>query len=128
MAQCAPFVVFAQQPQTNFGAVGQTFTAFLSFLNSYIVPLLVAVAFLSFAYGMFQYFIKDGASDESRESGKKLALWGVLGFVLIVSLWGIVNIVADSFGFRGTQIQTLPAIPIPGRSGTGADPDCGFAC
>jgi hypothetical protein len=128
MALSAPFVVFAQQPQADFGAVGKTASAFLGFLNGYVVPLLLAVAFLVFIWGMFKFFVQGGASEESRGEGKKLALWAVLGFVLIVSLWGIANVVADGFGFRSPALQTVPAIPIPHRSGMGAPPDCGAAC
>lgn len=121
MALAAPFVVYAQQPQTDFGAVGRTAGAFLSFLNSYIIPLLLAVAFFFFIWGMFKFFVQGGASEEGRNQGKQLAIWGVVGFVLITSLWGIVNVVASGLGFQSPSLQTMPAIPIPQRSGTGYD-------
>lgn len=128
MALSAPFVVFAQQPQADFGAVGATAKVFLGFLNGYVVPLLIAIAFLVFVWGMFKYFIRGGASEESRGEGKKLLLWSILGFVLIVSLWGLVNVIASGLQFRNPNLQTVPGIPIPHRDGKPVSPDCGVAC
>ncbi len=125
MALSAPFVVIAQQPQADFGVVGRTAGSFLLFLNGYVVPLLLAIAFLIFIWGMYKYFILGGGNEESRGEGRQLALWAVLGFVLIVCLWGIVNVVAHGLGFRNPSLQTVPGIPIPHRSGTGADPSQG---
>lgn len=107
-----PAFAFAQ-PSNSFGGIGATVNSAIQFINGYLVPLVFALAFLLFIWGMFEYFIRGGASDESRESGKKLMLWGVVAFVMMVSIWGIVNVVADGLGFRSTQIQEIPRVPQP---------------
>lgn len=128
-ALLAPFAVYAQPaPPADFGAIGTTFGAVITFINGYIIPLFLAIAFFLFVWGMFNYFVRGGASDESRQKGKQLAIYAVAGFVLILSFWGLVNVIAAGFGFRAPNLQTMPAIPIPGRSGTGANPNCGAAC
>ena len=74
----------------------------VAFVNGYIIPLIMVAAVLVFMWGMFQYFILGGTSDEKREKGKQLLIWGIIGFVLMLSIQGIVMLFADSLGFGGT--------------------------
>lgn len=109
-----PALAFAQGgPSAGFGGIGATVNSVISFINNYLVPLVFACAFLIFIWGMFTYFIRGGASQESRDQGKALMLWGVVGFVMMVSVWGVVNVVADGLGFRSQQIQQIPEVPRP---------------
>lgn len=86
--------------------------AFVNFLNYTIVPLVFALAFLFFIWGAVTYFIRGGADEGKREEGRNLMLWGIIGFVLMVSVWGIVNFVADGLGFGGTEdVQNIPNLP-----------------
>jgi hypothetical protein len=74
-------------------------------INSILVPVLFAVAFIVFLYGIASKYIlhPDKASE-----GHKLILWGIIGFVVMVSLWGLVNIVANTFGLQGYYAPPLP--------------------
>ncbi|HQU08071.1 MAG TPA: hypothetical protein PK539_03405 [Candidatus Paceibacterota bacterium] len=81
---------------------------FLSLINGVLVPLIFAIAFIVFLWGMFRYFIAGGDNPEEQEKGKRLLLYGVLGFVIMVSLWGIVNVVAFTFGLGGSSAPPLP--------------------
>jgi hypothetical protein len=110
IAVSLPFLALAQ-PDANFGGIGATVTSVMQFINSFLVPLVFAVAFLFFIYGMFKFFIMGGASQENRDQGKQLMLWGVIGFVLMVSIWGLVNVVAEGLGFRQEEIQEIPEAP-----------------
>jgi hypothetical protein len=64
----------------------------IGILNTVVVPLVFALAFIVFIWGIFQAFILNGANDEKRKEGAKFALWAVIGFVIMISVWGIVNI------------------------------------
>ena len=55
-----------------------------------IVPLLFAIAFLVFMWGMARFFFSD--NEEKRKSGRQFAIWGIIGFVVLFSLWGIVRL------------------------------------
>jgi uncharacterized membrane protein YjfL (UPF0719 family) len=55
-----------------------------------IIPMLYALAFLFFLFGIARLFFAEG--EESREKGKKFALWGVVGFVVLFSVWGLVKL------------------------------------
>ena len=55
-----------------------------------IIPLMYALAFLFFMAGVARFFFSSG--EEKREEGKKFALWGIVGFVVLFSVWGLVKL------------------------------------
>lgn len=55
-----------------------------------ITPLMFALAFLFFIYGVARLFFS--SSEEKREEGKKFALWGIIGLVVMFAVWGIVQL------------------------------------
>jgi hypothetical protein len=68
-------------------------------INNVLVPVLFAVAFIVFLWGAFQTFIVGATSEETRENGKNLMLWGLIGFFVMVSIWGLVNILTGTISF-----------------------------
>jgi hypothetical protein len=102
-----PGVAFGQ-----FGEVNDFLDDISSFINSTLIPLVFALALLLFIWGIFQYFILGGADEEKREDGKKLMLWAIVGFVVMVSVFGIVNLIAGGLGFSDDEnIQNIPNVP-----------------
>ena len=110
LAAFAPFFALAADPG-NFEGF-QVFIVNLSgFINNILVPFVFALALLLFLWGMFTTFILGGQDEEKREKGKKLMLWAIIAFVVMVSIWGIVNFVADAFGFTDPELIGIPVIP-----------------
>lgn len=68
-------------------------------INQVIVPVLFALAFIVFLWGAFNTFILGANSDDVKEKGKSLMLWGLIGFFVMVSLWGLVNILTGTISF-----------------------------
>ena len=60
-----------------------------------VMPLLYALAFIMFLIGIVRYFFFGG--EEAREKGKQLIVWGLVGFAVIFSLWGIVKLLLATF-------------------------------
>lgn len=83
-----------------------------SIINGVLVPLVFAIAFIVFIWGVFQYFILGGSNQEKREEGQKLMLYGLIGFFLMVSVWGLVNILVGTFNLSQTP-PNLPGAPGP---------------
>jgi hypothetical protein len=64
-------------------------------LNPLIV-LAFAVAGVIFIWGVFQ-FIRSGDDPSARAEGAKHILWGLLGFVIMMSAYGIIYIILNTF-------------------------------
>jgi len=94
-----PVFVLAQgTPKADFDGLNDYFGTFITLINTTIVPLIFIMSFVVFIWGVFQYFIA-GASDPAKlEQGKQLVKYSLIGFILMVSIWGIVNIVAGGLG------------------------------
>lgn len=81
-------------------------------INSILVPLIFALAFIVFIWGVFTYFIAAGENDEKRETGKKLMLYGIGGFFIMVAVWGLVNLLLGTFQLNN-NLPNLPGAPGP---------------
>lgn len=106
-AWALPLLAFAQVRSIQDAAVMVT-----GLINSVLVPLVFAVAFVVFIWGVFTYFIASGDNDEKRENGKKLMLYSIVGFFLMVSVWGLVNILLGTFNLQNS-VPNLPSAPGP---------------
>lgn len=83
-----------------------------------LIALLFAVAFLAFIFGIMRYLVAGGANEEMRKQGRDLAIWGIIGFFVMVSVWGLVNFLRGTFGFSDSDTApSIPAFPrAPGSS------------
>ncbi|MDE1919745.1 MAG: hypothetical protein KGH56_03575 [Patescibacteria group bacterium] len=83
----------------------------LSVVNYILVPVLFAVAFLTFLWGVYNYFILGAADADKQKEGRQFVLWGVIGFVAIVSVWGLVAIAIITLGLApGGGAPPLPKL------------------
>lgn len=80
----------------------------LYLINSVLVPVLFAVAFMVFLYGIAKAYVLSNGEPSEVERGHQLIFWGLIGFVAMISLWGLVNVVANTFGLFGGVAPTLP--------------------
>ena len=87
----------------------------LKFIDTTLVPLIFAIAFIVFIWGVFNYFIAGAADEEKRKSGKNFVFWGLIGFVIMISLWGIVNLLVNTLGFDAQNKPCLPTFEGPCR-------------
>lgn len=80
---------------------------FITLINNVVIPLIVALAVLFFIWNVFRFFILQSGSEEGRQKAKRLMLYGLLALVIILTIWGIVNILIKTFGISG------PLVPCP---------------
>lgn len=81
---------------------------FITFINVYVVTLIFAIAFIVFLWGVFKYFILGGGNEESRNEGKQFIMYGLIGFVIMISLWGLVAIANTTLGLNNNTRPCLP--------------------
>jgi len=92
------------------------FAFILRIINSVIVPLIFALAFLAFIWGIVQGFILNADNDEKRKEAKKFAIYGIVGFFLMLSVWGLVGMLTNTFGFAGDSRPPLPGFGAPNQN------------
>jgi len=64
-----------------------------------LVLLLFAGALVYFLYGILEFLLSPG--DETRKSaGKQHMFWGVLGLAIMISVYGIMNIICNTVGCK----------------------------
>ncbi len=89
----------------------QTYAAaILDLINTVLVPVLFAVAFIVFIYGIAVKYIFSHGDPTKVSEGHKIILWGLIGFVVMLSLWGLVNIFDTTLGLGGDTRPDYPTI------------------
>jgi hypothetical protein len=94
-----PLLAAAQTRITNVTQLGNSI---IGIINNVLVPLVFAIAFIVFIWGVFMYFIQGGSDEEKRTKGQQLMLYGIIGFFVMVSVWGLVNILIGTFAFNSS--------------------------
>lgn len=99
-----PALAFAQQKDLSY-----LVTLLIKYFNV-AVYLTIGLATVMFVWNIFKYFIKGGDDVGAKKEAGQYVLWSVVGFFVILSFWGIVNILTSTFkldsnapsGFFGT--------------------------
>ncbi len=76
------------------------------FMNT-IVPLLMSLAVVGFAYGIIKFFLNPD-NEEGKKKGKDFMLWGLIAMFVIVSFWGIIKIFTKTFDTGNPVLPHLP--------------------
>ena len=77
-------------------------------INGILVPVLFAVAFIVFLYGVAEAYIFSNGDMTKVGQGHKFILWGLIGFAIMISVWGLVNVVVNTFDLWGYSAPILP--------------------
>ena len=81
-------------------------------INFILLPTLISAAFIVFLWGVYKYFIQGADNEVERGKGKTFVLYGIIGFVILFSVWGLVNIVGNTLNL--SPGGSAPAIPTIG--------------
>lgn len=105
-----PMLALAQTP--NLGYVTSWVTKLGSLINQ-LIPFVLALALLVFLWGVFKYFVLGGGDEEKQAEGKKFMIYGIMGLVIMVAVWGLVELIATLFGVdRTTSAPNIPKPPV----------------
>ncbi len=78
-------------------SIGDLFNFFSCILRTNIVSLLITIAMIGFIWGVIQMFINPN-NEEARKQGKSYVIWGLVGLFVIISVWGLVAVLTNTFG------------------------------
>lgn len=69
-----------------------------------VIEFAFIIALVVFLWGVMQY-IRGAANQEKRKEGREHMLWGVIGFVIMLGVFGIISILTRTFGIQGATIN-----------------------
>ncbi len=87
-------------PYISFGAEKKTLATLIDVIIGYFdqfLLLLMGLAIVIFTWNVIMYYIKPGA--DRKEAGNYV-LYSVIGFFVLLSFWGIVNVLQETFGLK----------------------------
>lgn len=88
----------------------------LRFIQTFItnaIPVLIGIAVLLFIWGVVT-FVMAGDDAERRTQARNRIIWGVVSIFVILSVWGLVNILLNTFGTGGQiSVTPPPTVPLP---------------
>ena len=70
------------------------------------IPVVLALAVLYFFWGLAQYVL-NAANEDKKAEGRNIMIWGIIVLFVMVSVWGLIRLLQDTFNVGG---QT-PIIP-----------------
>lgn len=89
-----------------------TITPFLNNIISFIVNPLIYLAFgvaTAYVFYGFVKFLSKQPGDKERDEARKAIIWGILGMVIMFSVYGLIRLVADTYGIRSSDIGSPSA-------------------
>ena len=104
----------AAAPETGgLDNLGSFLLKIVYFIDVYVVPVIFALAFIVFIWGIYSTFIAGAANDEKRQEGQKILMYGLIGFVIMFSVWGLINLLVGTLGFDRNTRPPLPVFGAP---------------
>jgi bacteriorhodopsin len=82
--------------------VNQVSTRIVSLINTFTV-ILIAIAVVWIIFNVIRYLVVKGPED--RKEGGLRILYGIIGLFVIISIWGLVSILQNSFSTSNSSSQ-----------------------
>ena len=80
-----------------------------------LIPVLIVLAVIFFIWGVIMYVI--ASDEEAKSAGRNRIIYGIIGLAVIIGMWGLVNLLGNTFGLNNSGNEELPTVPvvIPGN-------------
>ena len=96
-----PSIAFAQTAQSIIIDIGN--------IISLATPIVVALALLYFFFGLAKYILNAG-DEEKKSEGRNIMIWGIIALFVMVSVWGLVRVVSNTFDINRGEVIDVPFV------------------
>jgi hypothetical protein len=76
----------------DFAGLVQIFLGILALL----IPVIIGLAFVVLMWGVLQAWILHGGNAENVKEGRAIAVWGIIGLVVMICIWGLAALIKSS--------------------------------
>ncbi len=101
-ALSAPFMALAVTTATN------VLTKVQDILDI-VIPIVITLALIYFLWGVASYIMSSG-DEEKRKEARNVMIWGIIALFVMVSVWGLVRFIGNTFDIGQDQTITLPRV------------------
>lgn len=105
-----PAVMFAEDPAEGVARTVDGLLGWITGLAGRVLPLLILGALVLFLFGIVKRFFWGKDAADKSEAGKYI-LWGIVALFVMVSVWGLVNVLRGTFNLDNANIPLAPAVP-----------------
>src|SRR3989344_3468097 len=74
-----------------------------------VFPVLVGIAVIVIIWAIFQMVLNAG-DEEARKAGRTKLLWGIIGIFLMLSVWGLINILINTIYLDRSSAVDVPVV------------------
>ncbi len=75
------------------------------------VPFIIGLTVFVIIWGIFNYVVH-GGEEEKRAEGRNFIIYGIIGLFLMLSVWGLVNILIGTFSLDNKiDPNIIPVVP-----------------
>ncbi|MEN9852404.1 MAG: hypothetical protein RI996_347 [Candidatus Parcubacteria bacterium] len=106
----SPLVVHGAGETTTGGSLARFLGKIKDILSDIVIPLLITLALAVFFWGIVVSIYKAGSDSKAVTQGRTLLLWGIVALFVMISIWGLVNLVADTFEISSNNSRTIPKL------------------
>ncbi len=100
-------------------ALGNLMDKFWSAIISPAILIVLALGFLLFVYGLVEFLWNLNTGGDNKE-GKQHMMWGIVGILVMFSVYGILDLLDNTFNldFRNPDVSRAQNIKVPSNFGT----------
>jgi len=101
------FAEACDSPSNGIGSVLEWATCTI---QASVIPLLMSLAVAGFIFGVVQFYLNP-TNEEKRKQGKTFIVGGLIGLFVIISMWGLIGILSDTFELNNNA-PNMPQLPL----------------
>ena len=78
-----------------------------------LIPFIIGLSVFVIVWGIFRY-ITEASNEEKRAEAKRFVVWGIIGVFFMLSIWGFVAILVNTFEINRTidPDKDIPKVPV----------------
>ena len=94
---------------------------FSKYIIDPVIVIIFAAGFFLFVWGLVEFLmaLNDDARGQRHGNGQRHMIWGIIGMFIMISVWGILNLLDNTFGldFRNPDVTRANDVTAPGLFG-----------
>lgn len=104
-----PTLAFAQEG--NFDNVFRAADTLMGLISK-TIPIIIGAAMVLFLFGILRFAFS--SEEGKRQEGRGFMLWGIIALAVMLSVWGLVRFLQNTFGLENsaTNPPAAPQIPV----------------